>query len=315
MTKRARWADIAKGLGILMVVFGHWGLPKFLHRAVYSFHMPLFFALSGVFLGGFLKQSAAEVRRIVFVRFVVPFVFFWCAGAATYVVTRGGAVLKGLAVGYPEVNKPLWFLIALMFAELLAYVLARCGLSASGMLSVTALVCMVVEFVPGEVLRRLPLMMGSWAHAAFFLCAGYCCRKFAKRQIGAKAELVVMVMSGTFVLASALVLRSPFYMAICEYPMHMAFLATGLCGIVGVVAASRFLERNDCQLVRCLCWLGANSLCLFAMDRVVNHVWRSVGLTRYHAGVFFHLAVLAILVVPVRECLRRFQSAVRISEG
>src|SRR5690349_11209833 len=49
---RTEWVDVAKGLGIIAVVLGHnpylknseW---KTLHDALFLFHMPLFFFLSG----------------------------------------------------------------------------------------------------------------------------------------------------------------------------------------------------------------------------------------------------------------------------
>ena len=42
--------DIAKGIGILLVVFGHLTVGKQnVYSFIYSFHMPLFFLLSGLF--------------------------------------------------------------------------------------------------------------------------------------------------------------------------------------------------------------------------------------------------------------------------
>ncbi|WP_043367549.1 acyltransferase family protein, partial [Cupriavidus sp. WS] len=56
------WVDNAKGIGIILVVYGHvarglhsagiWSDAtsfSFLDSAVYSFHMPLFFFLSGLY--------------------------------------------------------------------------------------------------------------------------------------------------------------------------------------------------------------------------------------------------------------------------
>ena len=43
--KRLDWIDVAKGLGILMVLYGHSYGPH--NRYIYLFHMPLFFLLSG----------------------------------------------------------------------------------------------------------------------------------------------------------------------------------------------------------------------------------------------------------------------------
>lgn len=76
---RTPWIDIAKGIGILLVIYGHVargvvaaGLPMdpgvfaVIDRAIYSFHMPLFFLLSGfVFLGALERKST---RSIVYSR-------------------------------------------------------------------------------------------------------------------------------------------------------------------------------------------------------------------------------------------------------
>src|SRR5688500_482902 len=53
MSKRIEYLDIAKGIGILLVVLGHNDfevISLFVQRLIYSFHMPLFFFLSGYFL-------------------------------------------------------------------------------------------------------------------------------------------------------------------------------------------------------------------------------------------------------------------------
>lgn len=42
--------DILKGVGILLVILGHIEIPYMLKIVIYSFHMPLFFFVSGCFL-------------------------------------------------------------------------------------------------------------------------------------------------------------------------------------------------------------------------------------------------------------------------
>lgn len=79
---RIDWVDTAKGIGIFLVVFGHTlrgltsrsilpGTPQVetLDRWIYSFHMPLFFLLAGLFaarsvskpLGTFLAEKAGTI--------------------------------------------------------------------------------------------------------------------------------------------------------------------------------------------------------------------------------------------------------------
>lgn len=52
--KRVEWIDCAKGIAMILVIFGHtvlnWGSPleQVLRGIIFSFHMPLFFILSCV---------------------------------------------------------------------------------------------------------------------------------------------------------------------------------------------------------------------------------------------------------------------------
>ena len=46
--KRIEWVDIAKGIGMILVVYGHTSIPKFLSNWIWSFHMPMFFIIAGM---------------------------------------------------------------------------------------------------------------------------------------------------------------------------------------------------------------------------------------------------------------------------
>lgn len=47
MKQRLKWLDIAKGIGILLMVIGHTSIPTALSNFIWAFHMPLFFISSG----------------------------------------------------------------------------------------------------------------------------------------------------------------------------------------------------------------------------------------------------------------------------
>ncbi len=70
MSGRINWVDYSKGLGIILVVYGHVmrglvsssiDLPQYIFtisdKLVYSFHMPLFFFLSGLFVEKSLQKD------------------------------------------------------------------------------------------------------------------------------------------------------------------------------------------------------------------------------------------------------------------
>lgn len=71
--------DIAKGLGIVLVVVGHtiaaWESGhESLHRFIYSFHMPLFLGISGLYIA--MAQPLATFIATKASRIIVPFAFW-----------------------------------------------------------------------------------------------------------------------------------------------------------------------------------------------------------------------------------------------
>lgn len=142
---RERRADIeaAKGLAILLVVFGHlvarqdpagveWYEP--LRRAVYAFHMPLFLYLSGLVAGqGYLHQPRAALpglARARAQRLLIPFfgigvliVLGKCAAAGLMHVDNAPSCLGTglLALVWDTGNSPalsIWYLFVLFAVSL-----------------------------------------------------------------------------------------------------------------------------------------------------------------------------------------------------
>ena len=79
---RLEYIDIAKGIGILLVVFGHSSLVLHIENIwIHSFHMPLFIAISGMVYGfcienlGKYNNSFKFIKNKV-VRLLIPFIFF-----------------------------------------------------------------------------------------------------------------------------------------------------------------------------------------------------------------------------------------------
>ena len=69
MKTRLEYLDVAKGLGILCVVIGHEFIPMILSDWIYSFHMPLFFIVSGYFCS---KREFGEVIAKGWKRLLLP---------------------------------------------------------------------------------------------------------------------------------------------------------------------------------------------------------------------------------------------------
>lgn len=139
---REAWVDYAKAIGILLVVYGHVargiynaGIPmdaalyERVDSILYSFHMPLFFFLSGIFflhsLGrrGPLALAANKVDTILY-----PYVLWSLIQGLVEVAlaqyTTGDATLSEVfALWHPRVQ--FWFLYALFLVVMTAIVVYR----------------------------------------------------------------------------------------------------------------------------------------------------------------------------------------------
>ena len=138
--------DVAKGIGILFVVFAHVNYTPELLVLIYSFHMPLFFVLSGML---FRKDRYPNFRTFLTRRFwtlIVPYLLFsilslvWRYGSeqqfpelfptscAEYI---GYFTQIFLAQGsHPVLNTPLWFVPCLFAVEILYFWISKLDLRA-----------------------------------------------------------------------------------------------------------------------------------------------------------------------------------------
>jgi fucose 4-O-acetylase-like acetyltransferase len=120
--------DILKGILIIFVIIGHLpGLHADVHRVIYWFHMPLFFMISGSFLGVSLARQVNERSFIKkqFQRYVVPF-YAW--SILLYLITRPEGIFKNLVrIIYAGRNNttiysyPFWFINTLFVAILFIF--------------------------------------------------------------------------------------------------------------------------------------------------------------------------------------------------
>ncbi len=127
--KRINFIDIAKGISILLVAFGHSDLSHLspaLHESLGLFRMPLFFFLSGVFFSVSSKPKAFILDKtdaLLKPYFVTLFSFAFLSSIFPEYV--GSKSLVGVFYGNGSVIQvePLWFLTHLWALFMLSYLL------------------------------------------------------------------------------------------------------------------------------------------------------------------------------------------------
>ena len=142
---RIRWIDAARGLAMCMIVFGHAIPGGMVKQFFYSFHVPVFFFLSGLLFRGGREKSFWDFLKKEFRAVLVPYylaalisigiyqLFGKMAQASLHVSAKRGSIFLQLLgmlygnckTGYMKWNLPLWFLPCLFAVSLLGWAVDR----------------------------------------------------------------------------------------------------------------------------------------------------------------------------------------------
>ena len=308
--KRVDYIDIAKGLGMLAIVWGHIILIKYSCRVVYGFHIPIFFILSGMCFNHKKYSTVGEFIRRRVKTLLVPYVVFSLVTWLIYILgvwlTHNDTmkncwyyllqtVLAQGSDGYLGHNVALWFVPCLFVVEVLYYFIAKLS---DGINIIICLLCMIV----GVMLSRrfynytiLPWSIDSALVAIPFYALG---NLTVKRLTHEKIINLVDRNIFKFVLVSTIL--SIIYLINVQNNGYVSmghnnlgkhvwlFFINAICGSLSIILFSivlgSFLKRSWIQKpILFVRWLGENSFNVMA----VHMPLRTIILV--FLGLFLHI--------------------------
>jgi len=297
--ERLVWIDSAKGLAIILVVFGHvlggtmargWldseGLFKHVYDYIYLFHMPLFFMISGLLciesmrvnpLNALISRTESIAWPYLFWEFLVrtavlPFAIAFMSSPPPDVgwTTRLGLALTG------DLS---WFLWTLYVMQIILIPVAR--IPAWILLSVSIAACLSLQNVPlgpfGALTRFLP-----------FLLFGAMLRPVLDQLRVTNAWSPLLLSIAAFVLLGiALILGWTIWT-----PVWL------LCGIVGSLASIGLVQYLDKPIAGgVLANLGVASLAIYILHPYFQAVGREFVSRIFGAAPFWQLLLTTIIAV------------------
>jgi fucose 4-O-acetylase-like acetyltransferase len=308
--------DRLKGLGILLVVFGHLmrgGEPGYdqytvLRTAVYDFHMPLFFYLSGYvfFLAGY--QNTSDYKRFALrrtYRLLLPFVIFGVVSVLgkfllqsyIHIDKAPNSLWFGLSAiflnspGNPVVS--IWYIWVLLLLSLATPLLwrlfgPRLLLAALPLIVVAAVVSAPREFYLDRLVRN----------AGFFLLGGVA-QYLEPRWLTWLRRLAPLSL---LLFAAALVLAAPL-----DFRIRLA-----VCGLLSILALHGLILLVPWGKERVLVWLGENLFGIYLLNTICIGLVKGVAL-KLVPGLYdqewllLSLLLVAGLIGPIliRELLFR----------
>ena len=266
---RLLWADVARGIGIILVVYAHairglvqhqgaapgWALWQ--DRVIYTFHMPLFFVLAGLFLWPSLERGRKAFLKDRSLTVLYPY-FLWSLAIG---------VLQMIA--RPYVNSPVspadlvaipwwpieqfWFLYALFTLQIIALLIFPRRL-----LLVAAAI--VLPFVP-TLFASAPYVLVTLTWLPF-LVLGLLLSPALGKVAGAGRSRIALLAAAGWLLFAGVVALGPGV----EDPMF--FYAAGSIGAAATLLSAMLVREG--RAATGLAWLGAGSMAIFVMHSAAS---------------------------------------------
>lgn len=303
--KRLEWIDTAKGIGILLIVLGHVDIPGVFKDFIYSFHVPLFFLISGyLYNHEYYSENFTELVKSKFSRLVVPYfisnaiIFFitWIAYSMGFMNRQFDYPYYYLLIGIiygngsswsptilkNQLNIPSWFLLALFTGILISFFVINIYQNYSLPASIITAALLVLCGYIISYFIFLPWGIDIALISIIFISTGYFIRKYNLINFedisGNYAKIGIFAM--LFIVASSL--NGTPDMNTRVYNNLILFTIEGLTGAILVFYLSCIICKTK-HIQKVVSFFGKNSLTI-----MVYHIF--IGLISYNVITkIFHI--------------------------
>lgn len=331
MSKRLEYIDIAKGLGILLVVMGHndFGLVSpFFYKFIYSFHMPLFFFLSGMFFK--IDQPLWPLMQRRFNSLMKPYlvailmIFFMSLSFTK--INLDIALIRVVKALYANGHYldwvQLWFLPHLFVLNIFAYgyyriakiivnkwisLLMLCSLFSAGVFFINVFWPFTLTLMGKEYsIFGLPYSLDLILVSGLFFILGREVNNNINKEIFAHPVTLIASLAGLLALITFFPQTIDFNTR--SYPSLLINTAESLLGITFILSTSIQLERFS-RLSNILRYIGVSSLIILIFHVPIQEAWGEKGFylfnnqiisywIGYFAGVIFPILINYFIIQP-----------------
>lgn len=315
---RIKWVDIAKGIGIILVIAGHTFALDYC-RPIYTFHMPLFFFLSGLFLKTdmpfkqFLQKKTKAILGVWVLVIIISLLICLCVPEWRNMISAKSLLSDFYSVNTNVIqNSSLWYLVCLFFAENMFYLLEKIRtimsqklffilfiIYALTLLMLPNILTIASNFIPLHG-NRLPFKIDTALYAVVFISIG----KWIKPYIGQLLErctfiYTIMLFLIWFVLAYFNGVTNLNSLAFGQY--RLLFYPIALLGIAWVCGVSREVSTKPNSIIhKIITFYGENSLVIFIFQSLFIRLYLLI------ANKIFGLEMILYMNNPIEHQIGAF---------
>ena len=315
--QRDQSIDIAKGIGILLMLMGHCpGLVWPLRNSIFSFHMPLFFILSGYFFRSkdmrqvVLGKGNLRLLKSYFVTSLTVIMLAFITGGGNYALSRSLGMLMSnggwpseILMGELPFIGPIWFLLALYWCKVFySYMVLYCQKTL-----LWSFVISTIALVVGKYLFNLPLGILTGMCGLVFYAMGDYWHKGRFPYLKNRWFLAIGILVWLFCIWRGHLELATFDCSFYPISMFAAFIGT----YITILIAS----KTPTRLKPIMLWIGRNTLlilCYHTLAYSIVPLFKNLIFTLFEiklSTTFIWNIVLSILLpylhINISNCLRK----------
>lgn len=331
---RKQYIDLARGIAMICIVLGHLGNTT-INRFVFTFHVPLFFMLTGYFTNA--KQSIPEFTKKKFKTLIIPYIVTCCAIIGLSILFNQffptglshkevllqwiKASLYGAGDSYKEpfvIHSigAIWFLWATFWGSILLRILLE--------LKPIYRILLVFSIFFGSVLSTklfwFPLSIQAAGPALLYMYIGYAGKTIIPLAKELSKEIkTFLFITGLWVWISFIVQFKSFWLVHCDYGRGVIDIFGSICAVCCVLVICKWITEHHDSMVKGLAYLGQYSLIMLCTHIIELDLfpWRKWSLILFGelndtGYLLFRICGKFLWIIPLTILLSRWNVSRKI---
>ena len=266
--------DRAKAIGMVLVIYGHmftYGSIPF--SIIFSFHMPLFFIISGMLLS---PSKFEDVNywgwiKIIMRKYVPPVIFFSVLGGFVRLILYGMPNLKKMGIDFilhmssdELLTGSIWFLSMLAFVMILMPYLLHVKVKLGGGYFCSFVIVVflaIISYLMEKIHYTLPFLLKTVPVSLMFVFIGHQYRDIIlsiTKSVTAKRNILLLF--PLFLILA--VLNKTVNLAVPKYNDFFVYM---FCALFGTLVT---LQISTYKIPHFIEYLGRNSLIVFSLHAI-----------------------------------------------
>lgn len=321
---RLDYIDKAKGIGIILVILGHTVCPPSIKFWLYSFHMPLFFFLSGyvfkIKTPNFLDFLKNKINTLIIPALILGCISIIYSIIESLILNHPYSIncvqrFFGVFIqmrGFYEFSFGPWFLICLFTTQIIMYFLKK-YVKSDKLILIIGIFSSILGYAYCNIIGIvLPWALDCSLIAILFFIVGYLINKNEdkfEKLFGFKYLFVYFFIHLGLVYIQLMTERIRVDMFSNQYDNYFYFIMTSFSGIFLIISLVRNIALN-----KELNYIGRNSLVYYGLhNRILStslligeQIFSNYFTQSYYFG-FLNVFLCLLILNPISRLFNKYQ--------